>query len=184
MTVRAALLGAVLLAASGQAPAPPPGRVATEQLLTALRAAPTEDAAAELEGRIRAAWLDAASPALKLLLARGQRELGENAAGDAVDSFDAALDLDPDLLEAWRGRAAARLRLGDGAGAARDLGEVLKREPRSFVAWQDLSRVAEARGDWRGALAAWQKMLELDPHSPGGQDRLHDLRRRALGEST
>ena len=181
MARRASLLALAALALQAQAPAP---RATTDELLAALKAAPTEEAAAGLEARLRTAWLNAATPALRLLLSRGQRELGENAAADAVDSFDAALDLDPNLIEAWRGRAAARLRLGDPAGAARDLGEVLKREPRSFEAWQDLAQVAEARRDWRGALAAWQKFLDLDPRSPGAQDRLHDLRRRALGEST
>ena len=195
MNARPFLLAAAMLAGTAQAPAPTPapvpvpapaptGRAATDQLLTALKAAPTEDAAGALEGQLRATWLNAASPALKLLLSRGQREVSEGAPADAVDSFDAALDLDPDLLEAWRGRAIARLRLGDPAGATRDLQEVLKREPRSFEAWQDLSRVAEARNDWRAALAAWQKVLDLDPRSPGAQDRLQDLRRRALGEST
>ena len=90
----------------------------------------------------------------------------------------------PTLLDAWRGRAQSRLRLGDPAGAARDLQEALRLEPRNFLAWQDLSRAAEARGDWRGALAAWQKLLEHDPHSPGAADRLRDLRRRAIGEQT
>lgn len=169
---------AVMPSLAAQAPAP-----RMDQMLTELRAAATEDEAARLEGRLRTAWAMAASPAVRLLLSRGQRELHENATGDAVDSFDAALDLEPELLEAWRGRAAARLRAGDAAGASRDLQEVLKREPRSFLAWQDLSHVAEARGDWRGALAAWQKLLEVDPRSPGGQDRLQDLRRRAFGES-
>ena len=180
MPRRASLLALAALVLQAQAPAP---RQATDQLLTALKAAPTDEAAAGIEAQLRAVWQNAATPALKLLLSRGQRELGENAASEAVDSFDAALDLDPNLLEAWRGRAAARLRLGDAPGAARDLGEVLKREPRSFEAWQDLSRLAEARNDWRGALSAWQKLLDLDPHTPGAQDRLRDLRRRALGES-
>ena len=44
--------------------------------------------------------------------------------------------------------------------------------------------MAEARGDWRGALAAHQKLLEVDPRSPGGQARLRDLKRRALGDDT
>ena len=180
MPRRALPLALAALVLQAQAPAARPD---TDQLLTALKAAPTDEAAAGLEAQLRTAWQNAATPALRLLLARGQRELGENAASEAVDSFDAALDLDPTLVEAWRGRAAARLRLGDAPGAARDLGEVLKREPRSFEAWQDLSRLAEVRNDWRGALSAWQKLLELDPHTPGAQDRLKDLRRRALGEN-
>ena len=171
----------LLLLAAGPALAQP-AKAPADALFTALRTAPTEDAAAALEAQIRAAWSDAATPAVKLLLSRGQRELSENAPKDALDSFDAALDLSPDLLEAWRGRAQARRAAGDYAGATRDIEEVLRREPRSFVAFQDLSRIAEQRQDWRGALAAWQKVLEISPHTPGGQTRLADLRRRALGE--
>jgi len=153
-------------------------------LLTALRAAPNEEAAAALEAQVRAQWVEAASPALRLLLVRGTRELNDGQAGDAADSFDAALDLDPDLIEGWRGRAQARARLGDATGAVWDIQEVLRREPRSFAALQDLSRMAEARSDWRGALVAHQKLLEIDPRTPGGQARLRDLRRRALGDDT
>ena len=191
LAAAAMLLAAPALAQQPPAPAarPPastaPGSAAkksTDGLLSQLKAAPTEEAAGAIEAQLRTAWADAASPAIKLLLSRGMRELSEGASSDSYDSYDAALDLDPELLDAWRGRASARLHMGDTAGALRDLQEVIKREPRNFAAWQDLSRIAEARGDWRGALAAWQKMLDVDPHSPGGQARLKDLRRRALGE--
>ena len=184
MSVRLALLALIVAGPALAQPAPAPAKRPIEALLNALKAAPTEDAAAALEAQLRSTWLDAASPAIKLLLSRGQRELSEGAATDSFDSYEAALDLDPDLLEAWRGRAAARARMGDPQGAVRDLQEVIKREPRNFAAWQDLSRVAEGRGDWRGAYAAWQKLLDIDPQTPGGQTRLRDLRRRAVGEDT
>lgn len=163
-------------------PGPPTARAALDTMLGALRAAPNEAAAGALEGQIREAWSNLASPAVKLLLSRAAREMEEGAAGEAVDSFDAALDLEPDYLEAWRGRAQARMRMGDPAGAVRDIQEVLRREPRHFAALEDLSRIAESRNDWRGALAAWQKALELSPRTPNGRDRLKDLERRALGE--
>ncbi|MBV9750050.1 MAG: tetratricopeptide repeat protein [Acetobacteraceae bacterium] len=171
--------GLLLLLATPLAAQSQPG---TDALFAALKAAPSEDAAAAVEAQIRAQWDKSASPAVRLLLSRGARELSEGAPGDALDSFDAALDLSPDLLDAWRARARARRALGDWAGATRDLEELLKREPHSFVAFEDLSSLAESRGDWRGALAAWQKVLEISPHTPNGQTRLQDLRRRALGE--
>ena len=33
-----------------------------------------------------------------------------------------------------------------------------------------------------GAYVAWQKVMEFDPKTPGGEERLKDLRRHALGE--
>ena len=181
----AAVPGAALTrSARAQAPKPPDKKAALDQALAALKAAPDEDAAAMLEAHARAMWLDAGGPAVRLLLGRGQREVSESAPDAAFDSFDAALDLEPDLAEAWRGRALARFRLGDTAGAVRDIQETLRREPRHFSALQDLARIAEARGDWQGAYAAWQKVLELSPKTPNGATRERDLRRRALGEDT
>jgi len=153
-----------------------------DNLEAALKSAPNEAAAAALEAQIRDSWARAGTPAVRLLVARGARELSEGAPGDALDSFDAALDLSPDLLDGWRGRAAARRSLGDYTGAVHDLQELVKRDPDSFIAFADLSRLAEARGDWKGALIAWQRVLELDPQTPGGRVRLRDLKRRALGE--
>ena len=102
---------------------------ALSDLAAALKAAPNETIAAAIETQIRQAWARAATPAVRLLLSRGARELESDAPGDALDSFDAALDLSPDLLDGWRGRATAQRLLGDYAGAVRDIQEVLKRGP-------------------------------------------------------
>ena len=175
--VACALLLAVLATVPARAEEP-----SLDQMLGALKAAPDERSAGLLENEIKSRWQSAASPAVKLLLSRAMRELGENAPGDAVDSFDAALDLSPDLLEGWRGRALARARMGDSAGAVRDLQEAVRREPRDFAAFQELSHLAEGRGDLDGAVLAWRKVLELDPKSPEGAARLRSLQRLRLGQ--
>jgi tetratricopeptide (TPR) repeat protein len=159
-------------------------RAMLDQMLSALRAAPSEDVADALEQRIRQAWLEGGSPAVTLLMGRGLRELQAGANDEAQQDFDAALALDPDLAAAYNQRAVARFQQGDITGAIRDIEETLRHEPRDFAALQSLSRIAESRKDWAGAYAAWQQVMAIDPKTPGGEARLQDLRRRALGEAT
>ncbi len=177
------LLLACTLPALGQT-RPDPRRAELDNLLGALKAAPSEDAAAALEARIRDVWLRAASPAAVLLIRRGLRDLDNNAADEALADFDAVITLEPELAEAYSRRALARALQGDNAGAIADLEQALLREPRNFPALQGLSRIAESRGDWKNALAAWQKVLEIDPRTPDGQKRLNMLKRKAYGEDT
>jgi tetratricopeptide (TPR) repeat protein len=103
---------------------------------------------------------------------------------DAIEDFTDAITLDPNLAEAYHQRAIARFAAGDTQGAVADIQATLQHEPRSFAAFETLTEISMARNDWKGAYEAWQKVLELDPKTPGGADRLKDLRRRALGEET
>lgn len=155
-----------------------------DQLLAALQAAPSEEVAGVLEARIAHLWLEAGSPAVGLLMTRGMREMRAGAPSDAEADFDAAIALDPGNSEAWHRRAIARFESGNTLGAIGDIGEALRREPRNFAALDTLARLSEAREDWKGAYAAWQKKLEIDPKTPGGEEKLKDLRRRALGDNT
>jgi tetratricopeptide (TPR) repeat protein len=179
------LLFLVLLNVPADAQAPATDkRAAVDRLLAALKAAPTEQAAAPIEANLAQLWLEQGSAAVTLLMSRGLRDLKAGAHQDAIDDFSDAIALDPDLAEAWRQRAIARYEQGDTPGAVRDLEETLKREPRHFGAFETLSRIAENRKDWKSAYSAWQKVLEIDPKTPGGEQRLKDLRRRAMGEQT
>jgi lipoprotein NlpI len=69
-------------------------------------------------------------------------------------------------------------------GAIHDLQETVRLEPRNFAAFRTLTDIAAAREDWKGAYAAWQKVLEIDPKTPGGEERLKELKRKAVGEDT
>jgi tetratricopeptide (TPR) repeat protein len=171
--------------AHGQATPSPDAaqKAALDRLLDALKAAPTEEEAAAIELRIQQTWLSQGSPAVTLLVARGMRDLQAGANDEAVGDFDAVIALDDGMAEAWHRRAIARFAAGDSRGAVADIEQTMLRDPRNFAALRTLSRIAESRQDWKGAYAAWLKLLELDPKTPGGQEKLKDLKRRALGEA-
>ena len=181
----------IAMPALAETGAPPPDpaahaaaerRAALDEALAELRAARTEEEAAPLEAKVRQMWLQAGSPAVTLLLGRGIRALQGAAPTEASQDFEAALVLDPDHVEAWHQLAEARYAMGDTHGALAAISEVLRREPRHFVALQTLAHIAEAREDWKAAYAAWREVMEIVPKLPGGDARLRDLKRRALGE--
>ncbi len=173
---------ALCVTASAQSPAE--RRAATDRLLDALKAAPDEQSAAGLEGQLQETWLRAGSPAVTLLMSRGLRSLQAGQDDEAIDSFSDAITLQPDVAEAWHQRALARYHAGYVNGAIRDLEQTVRLEPRDFAAFRTLTDIAAAREDWKGAYAAWQKVMDLDPKTPGGEERLRLLKRRAVGEET
>ncbi len=163
---------------------PAPLKSELEQLLEALAMAPSEEVAARMEARISQLWIRAGGPTAGLLMTRGVRNLDSGAADEAIQDFDAALALEPGLTDAFGRRAMARYQAGDVTGAVRDLEETLRREPRHFGAWRALSGLAEAQGNMPSALAAWRKLLEIDPKTPGGQGHLKDLVKKVEGEDS
>ena len=157
-------------------------RAALDRLLGTLKSAPSAEIAGPLEQQIKQLWLNAGTPAVTLLMSRGLRELKADANQDAIEDFTAAITLDSNLAEAYHQRAIARFASGDTPGAIADIQNTLQREPRSFAALETLTAISQSRKDWKGAYDTWQKLLEIDPKTPGGQERLKDLRRHALGE--
>nr|WP_294503811.1 tetratricopeptide repeat protein [uncultured Rhodopila sp.] len=176
--------GLAVLAAVAHAQPAAEKRATIDHLLDALKAAPDERAASAIEDQLQQAWLNAGTPAVTLLMSRGLRTLRAGETGDAVDSFSDAITLQPDDAEAWHQRAIARYHAGDITGAINDLHQTVTLEPRDFAAFRTLADISASRDDWKGAYTAWQKVLELDPKTPGGADRLKDLKKHAFGEDT
>jgi tetratricopeptide (TPR) repeat protein len=174
----------LLLLTTGPAWAQAAPSPATDRMLSALKSAPDEQTAATLEAQIEQSWLSAGTPSVTLLMQRALREAGAGSDRDALDDFDAALDLDPNQAEAWHRKALVHYHMGNVSAAIADIEQTLRLQPRDFAALQTLSRIAEARSDWKGAYAAWQKVLDITPKTPDGQQRLRELRRKAFGQET
>ena len=171
------LLAAPLLA---QRPATPPPEL--DRAFEALRDAPDEQGASLVEQRIRQLLSARATPSVTLLLARGQRNLAGNHPEEALEDFDAAITLTPEAVDPWFGRALASHLAGDPAAALRDLQQVLLLEPRHWQALQQLAGWQEEAGNAAGALRSFEAALAIHPRLRGGEARLRELRRKALGD--
>ncbi len=180
----ALILALCVLPALAHAQTPAERRAAVNRFLDALKAAPNAEAAGALELQIQRLWLNESTPTVTLLMMRGLNELKADANSDAIEDFGDAITLDPTLAEAYLQRAIARYQAGDTDGAINDIEATLKQDPRHFTAFATLSRIAEGRKDWKGAYAAWQQFMQLDPKAEGGEDRLKELKRKAFGEET
>ncbi|WP_440227336.1 hypothetical protein, partial [Escherichia coli] len=81
-------------------------------------------------------WSQSGSPAVDLLLRRGQDALEAGAPEVAVEHFTAAIDHAPAFAEGYAGRAAAYYLTGRVGPAIDDLRAALVLEPRHIAALQ------------------------------------------------
>ncbi|MDT8329610.1 hypothetical protein RQ831_01010 [Roseomonas gilardii] len=155
-----------------------------QRLLDALARAPDAGAAAVIEAQVRRLWAARASPAAALLVQRAARNMEARAYAEAVEDLDAAITLQADDPRSWILRGQAQAALGDRRAGALDLREALRLEPRQFDALLALSTLQQDSGDLVGALHSLEAAMKINPRMAGGEARLRDLRRRALGDST
>ena len=132
-------------------------------LFQALKAAPDDETARLIEGRIWALWLVSGSDTADLLMSRARAAIEQNDADLAIQLLDAIIELKPDYAEAWNRRATLYFEKHDYGRAMSDIARVLALEPRHFGALTGLGMILEDVGDDRRALEAFRRALEVDP---------------------
>jgi tetratricopeptide (TPR) repeat protein len=132
-------------------------------LFQALKAAPDDETARLIEGRIWALWLVSGSDTADLLMSRARAAIEQNDADLAIQLLDAIIELKPDYAEAWNRRATLYFEKHDYGRAMSDIAQVLAREPRHFGALTGLGMILEDVGDNKRALEAFRRALEVDP---------------------
>jgi tetratricopeptide (TPR) repeat protein len=132
-------------------------------LFQALKAAPDDETARLIEGRIWALWLASGSDTADLLMSRARAAIEQNDSELAIQLLDAIIGLKPDYIEAWNRRATLYFEKHDYARAMSDIAQVLAREPRHFGALAGLGMILQDIGDNKGALEAFRRALAVDP---------------------
>lgn len=132
-------------------------------LFTALKAAPKELQAREIEDRIWRFWMVGPTEAATETLSRAVQEMRYGDYESALDILDRLVESDPGFAEAWNQRATLRYLMGDYAGSLIDVEKVLAREPQHFGALSGRGLILLRLGDEAGALKAIEEAYAIHP---------------------
>jgi len=144
-------------------------------LFGALRVAPDEASAKNIEDRIWALWLASGSDTCNLLMTRVKSAIDAENYDLAIRLLDSIIEIRPKYVEAWNRRATVFFLKKDYGSALTDLRQVLAREPRHFGALAGLGAIMQDIGDDKDALDAYRRALEIDPHLKGIGDKVKTL---------
>ena len=111
----------------------------------------------------------------ELELDKGRQSMNEGRWQDAIDKFDAAIEQDPDLAEAYANRGSAYGNLGQFDQAFADLDKAIEMSPNEGGLYTNRGRVYALAGKPDQALADYDRAIELD-----GEDHLAHLNRGAI----
>lgn len=126
-------------------------------------------------------WSKSGSPAMDLLLKRGEQSLDEGDIAAAIGHLTALTDHAPDFAAGWQARAIAYAASGLDGPAVSDLHRALELEPRHFGALAQLGAMLEEMEEYDGALAAFRESLKIHPHQQDVNDAVTRLERRRTG---
>lgn len=136
-----------------------------DELFEALREAEPEQAA-RLEAQIRTEWSKSGSPAMDLLLKRGEDALNAGDPQAAVEHLTALIDHAPDFAEAYHSRATAYYQLELYGPALDDLRQALVLNPRHFGALFGFGAILQELDRPDDALEVFRRIEALSPNSP------------------
>ena len=163
-----ALAASLVLGALAAAPARAASPEDTRKLndLFAELAQPDRKDWEQVEGEINRIWSRSGSPAMDLLLQRGNAALQAEDYPTALEHFGALIDHAPDFAEGWNERATTYYLMGEYSLAIADVEHVLVLNPRHFGALAGLAFMLEQLGEPDMALTVLHKVQELNPNRP------------------
>jgi len=128
-----------------------------------------------IEEQIWTEWSKSGSPAMDLLLRRGEEALEAGKPELAADHLTALIDHAPDFAEGYHARATAYYGLGLIGPALDDLRQTLVLEPRHFGAMAGFAVILEEVGRPEDALAVWREVEKITPNNPDVRMQLERL---------
>ena len=131
----------------------------------------------KIETEIVGIWSKSGSPAMDLLLRRGEEALKAEDYDAALGHLSALTDHAPDFAEGWNARATVFYVLGEYSLAIADVERVLVLNPRHFGAMSGLASMFESMGEEGMALEILRAVQEINPNRPNINDAVKRLER-------
>lgn len=135
----------------------------------------SSEVARDAERKIWNIWLDAGDPGLNQIMEKGLEAMASDRYDVAIDLFTAIIEKSPSFAEGWNKRATAFYLNGELAASVEDIERTLALEPRHFGAVSGMGLIFLSSGDKIGALKAFERVLEINPHAEGARAHVRML---------
>lgn len=135
----------------------------------------SSEVAQDLERKIWNIWLDAGDPELNRIMEQGLEAMASEELDLAIDLFTVLIEKSPSFAEGWNKRATAFYLHGELAASVGDIERTLALEPRHFGAVSGMGLIFLSSGDKLGALKAFERVLEINPHAQGARAHVRIL---------
>lgn len=146
-----------------------------DELFERIKQTHSSEVAQDIERRIWSIWLDAGDPELNRMMQHGVDAMVSDQLDLAIDLFTVIIEKSPTFAEGWNKRATAFYLNGELAASMGDIERTLALEPRHFGAVSGLGLVFLSSGDKIGALKAFERVLEINPHAQGARAQVRRL---------
>ena len=155
-----------------------------DDLYAHLAAAEDERAAERAAEAIAHLWRASGGDTVKVLMERADKALNDKQNALALQLLDAVVALAPDCAEGWSQRAHVLYLENELERALGDLRRALALDPSHFKALHALAQILLEMGQKKGALKAYEKLLEVHPYWPGARQAIEELTREVGGQRT
>ena len=137
-----------------------------DELFLMIQQSDDAEVASHAESKIWEIWLQHDNKQTQQRLIEGIDAMNSNPA-KAHRIFSQLTEEFPDFAESWNKRATLFYLYGDYAASASDIERTLVLEPRHFGALSGLGLVYWAQNQYVKAIAAFEAVLVINPHSDG-----------------
>ena len=137
----------------------------------------------EAESSIWEIWFDSGEEEVDNLMERAGIAAQRGNLAYAERLYSDVIDMAPDFAEGWNRRATVRFYSKDFDGSLNDIERTLLLEPRHFGATWGLGMILGIQQDFSGAIAAFERLLEIKPNAADAKARIKQLKKK-LTESS
>ena len=154
-----------------------------DSLFVTLQNSNDSDELLEAESSIWEIWFDSGEDEIDSLMERAGVAAQRGNLAYAERLYSEVIDKAPDFSEGWNRRATVRYYLEDYEGSLDDIQRTLLLEPRHFGATWGLGMILGLQKNLVGAIAAFERLLELKPNARDAKARIEVLKEK-LAESS
>ena len=154
-----------------------------DELFATLKATDNKSVSQETELNIWAIWFESGSEQIDSLMEEAGAAVQTHQLEQAEDIYSKVVKLAPEFSEGWNRRATVRYYQNDYSGSLQDIRQTLALEPRHFGAVWGLGMILGWERDFSGAITAFERLLEINPHARDAKPRI-ELLKQELAKSS